>query len=168
MKQLITGLVVATLVGHAEAQTCLENVTRTAPDSRYELQNSGAEVWDKQTDLIWQRCSLGQSWDGNTCAGAAMGFSWQHALEAAKAAGGGWTLPNKRELQSLMEWACREPIVNVTVFPNTLSYWYWTSSSVAGRGDSVWIVNLYHGDDYYDSKIQRQGVYGVLLVRARQ
>ena len=42
MKRLLFGLLAATLAGHALAQTCPANVKRTAPDSRYELQNSGA------------------------------------------------------------------------------------------------------------------------------
>ena len=165
MKRLLFGLLAATLAGHALAQTCPANVKRTAPDSRYELQNSGAEVWDKQTDLIWQRCSLGQSWDGSSCTGAATGHTWQQALEAARAAGGGWALPDKRELQSLVERGCYNPAVNITVFPNTPSSGYWSSSSVAGYGDYAWLVYFYGGYDYgggkdYDNYVR--------LVRARQ
>jgi hypothetical protein len=165
MKRLLFGLLAATLAGHALAQTCPANVKRTAPDSRYELQNSGAEVWDKQTDLIWQRCSLGQSWDGSSCTGAATGHTWQQALEAAKAAGGGWALPNKRELQSLVERGCYNPAVNITVFPNTASSWYWSSSSVAGNGDYAWGVAF---DDGYDGLDYKGNGYYVRLVRARQ
>ena len=165
MKRLIPGLLAAALTGHALAQTCPANVKRTAPDSRYELQNSGAEVWDKQTDLIWQRCSLGQSWDGSSCTGAATGYTWQQALEAAKAAGGGWALPNKRELQSLVERGCNNPAVNSTFFPNTPSSGYWSSSSVAGYGDNAWDVDFGGGNGYDDGKYNDDYVR---LVRARQ
>ncbi len=165
MKRLIFCLLAATLTGHALAQTCPANVKRTAPDSRYELQNGGAEVWDKQTDLIWQRCSLGQSWDGSACTGAATRHTWQQALEAAKAAGGGWALPDKRELQSLVERGCNNPAINSTVFPNTPSSWFWSSSSVAGYGGTAWGVGFYYGNDPNDLK--DYGSY-VRLVRARQ
>ncbi len=165
MKRLIPGLLAATLTGHALAQTCPANVKRTAPDSRYELQNSGAEVWDKQTDLIWQRCSLGQGWDGSGCTGTPTGHTWQQALEAAKAAGGGWALPDKRELQSLVERGCYNPAVNSTVFPNTPSSWYWSSSSVAGYGGNAWAVYFYGGADYGGAKDDDSYVR---LVRARQ
>ena len=165
MKRLIPGLLAAVLTGHALAQTCPANVKRTAPDSRYELQNSGAEVWDKQTDLIWQRCSLGQSWDGSSCTGAATGHTWQQALEAARAAGGGWALPDKRELQSLVERGCYNPAVNSNVFPNTPASGYWSSSSVAGYGDGGRGVHFDYG---YGTRDLKGGDHYVRLVRARQ
>jgi hypothetical protein len=165
MKTLIPLLLTLTATGAALAQTCPANVKRSAPDSRYELQNSGAEVWDKQTDLIWQRCSLGQSWDGSTCTGAATRHTWQQALEAAKAAGGGWALPNKRELSSLVERGCYNPAINNMAFPNTPSSWYWSSSSVAGYGGYAWYVHFYDGYDGYGHKYSG---YYVRLVRARQ
>ena len=164
MKQLITGLLTVMLSGHAIAQVCPANVKRTAPDSRYEVQNSGAEVWDKQTDLVWLRCSLGQNWDGSTCTGVATNHTWQQALEAVKTVGGVWALPDKRELQSLVERGCYDPAINISVFPNTPSYWYWSSSSVAGSG--AWGVGFDDGGDGgYDVKY---GARYVRLVRPRQ
>lgn len=53
-----------TLNSLAFAQECRTDIDKTAPDSRYELLNDGKEVRDKKTGLIWQRCSLGQIWDG--------------------------------------------------------------------------------------------------------
>ncbi|MDO8330540.1 MAG: DUF1566 domain-containing protein [Fluviicoccus sp.] len=167
MKRFIPVLLAVTLSGHAFSQTCPANVKRTTPASRYELQNSGAEVWDKQTDLVWQRCSLGQSWDGSTCAGAPTRHTWQQALEAATAAGGGWMLPDKRELQSLVERGCFNPAINITVFPNTLSSWYWSSSSVASYSEFAWFVGFYNGIDNYHYELKSHEHY-VRLVRTRQ
>ena len=40
-------------------------------------------MWrDPKTNLVWMRCSLGQVWDGNTCAGEAKKYQWLDALEA--------------------------------------------------------------------------------------
>jgi hypothetical protein len=69
--------------GWAQAQTCNPNTARTAPDTRYSAINDGAEVKDSVTRLIWQRCSLGQRWNGKTCLGAAAAHSWAKAQEAA-------------------------------------------------------------------------------------
>ena len=166
MKMLIPLLLTLTATGAAVAQTCPANVKRTAPDSRYEVQNGGAEVWDKQTDLIWQRCSLGQSWDGSACTGAAVGHTWQQALEAAKAAGGGWLLPNQRELHSLVERGCNNPAINLTLFPNTpTNEWFWSSSSAAGDGDNAWSVRFHDG---YGGDVSKPNGFYVRLVRARQ
>ncbi|MDO3664492.1 hypothetical protein [Acinetobacter higginsii] len=51
------------------AQTYEEDQTTLTPDSRYELLNSGKEVKDKKTRLIWQRCLVGEQWDGQNCTG---------------------------------------------------------------------------------------------------
>jgi hypothetical protein len=67
----------------AQAQTCNPNTARTAPDTRYSAVNDGAEVKDSVTRLIWQRCSLGQRWNGKTCLGTAAAHSWAKAQEAA-------------------------------------------------------------------------------------
>lgn len=57
----------------------------------------------------WMRCALGQTWEGNTCAGEAKAFTFDEAQAAAKAlnAQGGahgksdWRVPTVRELASL-------------------------------------------------------------------
>lgn len=79
-------VVSATLSNWAHAQTCNPNTARTAPDSRYSAVNDGAEVKDSVTRLIWQRCSLGQRWNGKTCLGVAAAHSWTKAQEAANLA----------------------------------------------------------------------------------
>lgn len=108
------------------AQTCNPNIKPTRPDSRY--QDMGAEVKDTVTGLIWQRCSLGQTWNGSTCIGAATKYTWQQALTMAKNLGNGYRLPNIKELQSLVETKCYDPAINTNIFPNTLNNWYWSSS----------------------------------------
>ena len=128
----------------AQAQTCNPAMTRKAPDSRYTVQAGGVEVLDTQTGLIWQRCSLGQSWNGSTCAGSAGVYTWQSALQAARDLGNGWRVPNFKELQSLVEEACYSPAINETLFPATGSY-YWTSSPYADDGYYAWFVGLNTG-----------------------
>jgi hypothetical protein len=34
---------------------------------RYEAVNAGHHLRDPRSGLIWQRCVIGQTWDGNTC-----------------------------------------------------------------------------------------------------
>ena len=68
-------------------------------------------MWrDPKTNLVWMRCSLGQVWDGNTCTGEAKKYTWQEAMDAAKALNnnggfGGyrdWVVPHIEELFSLV------------------------------------------------------------------
>lgn len=152
-------------ITHSHAQTCNPNITRSAPDSRYQLVNDNTEVKDTQTGLIWQRCSLGQTWSGSSCTGTATTYNWTNALQTAANMGNGWRVPNIKELDSLVEQACYNASINETYFPNTVSSWYWSSSPVAGSSNSAWIV--YFGYGYDDSSGKSVNSY-VRLVRSSQ
>ena len=77
-------ILLAMLTSLASAQTCNPSKPITKPDTRYSAANNGAEVLDKITNLIWQRCSMGQRWNGKTCLGKAIGYNWDKAQEASK------------------------------------------------------------------------------------
>ena len=146
---------------------CNSAITRTAPDSRYELLNSNTEVKDTQTGLIWQRCSLGQTWSGTSCTGTAATYNWTNALQTAKNMGNGWRVPNIKELDSLIEQACYSPSINETYFPNTVNSYYWSSSPVAFNSNYAWIIFFSFGNDsyyYYDKNAN----FYVRLVRSGQ
>lgn len=140
------------LASTSYAQTCKDSITKTAPDSRYEILGNGNEVKDKQTGLIWQRCSLGQAWDatannGNgSCSGTASTHNWPEALTQALSLGNGYRLPNIKELQSLVEEACYSPAINNKIFPNTnTNTSYWSASPFANDGYNAWRVLFYDG-----------------------
>ena len=171
--QKIALITLMTLIAtFSHAQTCQSNIKNKTPDSRYQLLSNGSEVKDLKTGLIWQRCSLGQTWDGTTCTGTASQYTWQQALQAAKDAGNGLTLPNIKELSSLANRACYNPAINDTFFPNTpfdsSTYYggaYWSSSPVAGYGGNAWLVYFVYGNDYGGLK---DFAHFVRLVRASQ
>jgi hypothetical protein len=126
----------------AGAQKCSRQLTPTAPDSRYELLNQGAEVLDHRTQLVWQRCPTGMKWSGQSCDGSAQAMIWVDALQSARQAGPGWRLPNIKELRSLAERACREPALNTAVFPMSgdTGYSFWSSTS--GGETSYWAMTF--------------------------
>lgn len=73
-----------------------------------ELMKQG--IWrDAKTGLMWDRCSVGQSWNGTTCTGEAIQLNWQDAKDYVKkftnqqAKGGysDWRLPTIQELSSI-------------------------------------------------------------------
>lgn len=135
--------------------TCNPALPQTTPDNQFLLKASNTIVRDNKTGLQWQRCSLGQTWNttNNRCDidGTPALFSWEQALAAAKAnrlsGFGDWRLPNKKELASLLELSCSSPAINTTLFPNTVSGRYWTSTPVS-YADSfyVWFVDFTSGD----------------------
>ena len=157
------------LAAHSSAATCRNDITASTPDQDFTLHNDGT-VTHNSTGLMWMRCSLGQTWDGSTCTGAASTFTWQNALGAAQshnfAGHSDWRLPNKNELASLVEQRCVSPAINSKIFPSTPTGGsFWSSSPHAGYSDDAWGVDFGGGYVYNDSKY---GYDQVRLVRAEQ
>ena len=98
---------------------------------------NGALVTDDATQMSWQRCALGQSWDGatSTCTGTATVYnSWTNALataaDANAAALGGfsdWRVPSFQELLGLVEPGST-PAINAAAFPGAPASTFWTAS----------------------------------------
>ena len=137
------------LVAHAADRVCDPDIPTIAPDSRFEILADGKEVKDKKTGLIWQRCSIGQSWDGTTCSGDPTSLTWQQALQQAKSAGNGYHLPSFKEAASLSDPGCT-PAMNTNIFFNmpVFSY-YWTSTPNALKDNQVLYYNFYSAQAVY-------------------
>ena len=143
------------------------DINITKPDNIYTDHRDGT-VTDKETGLMWQKCSLGLS--GADCTtGTAVTHTWQAALAAANTNTGNgysdWRLPNKNELASLTEKACINPAINETVFPATVSKLYWSSALYSDISYFAWVVHFYYGDVNNDFKLNS---YSVRLVRGSQ
>jgi hypothetical protein len=141
---------------------CDSSVNSTTPTSRFEFpaQESGT-LADRYTGLIWMRCPAGANWSevDQSCQGdgslQAL-FSWTQALvyaesQPAQAGRSKWRLANKKELASIVEYQCRLPALNTTLFPNLnepLSETrYWTSTPLVYFSQpSVWAVNFSDGE----------------------
>lgn len=147
------------------AQSCNPAMRTYTPTSRFVPHDDGT-VDDSATGLTWMRCALGQRWEGGTCVGTPLGYTWQQALQAALdtefAGRGDWRLPNIRELRSIVERRCQYPAINQTIFPGEASYWYWSASPVAGLADRSWDLAFTTG---YDDRGRRSGADAVRLVR---
>ncbi len=124
---------------------------------------NGAEVTDTDTSLVWQRCSVGQTWSGSTCTGTASTMTHEAALTTARDSTGGWRLPNVKELASLADKGCSNPAIDSTAFPATPLTWYWSATPYAGDASGAW--GVFFGNVY---GYNRNGTYAVRLVRASQ
>ena len=163
----------ATLLAAAlNAQTCRDSITESTPTSRFTISDN--TIIDNTTNLEWQRCRLGTTWDAsaNGCADDGVSdnetYTWEQALEAAASnalnGGSDWRLPNIKELASIVEEACYNPAINLELFPNTPSDGFWSSSPYADDSGHAWYVNFYYGygNDYYRNTSEY-----VRLVRSR-
>jgi hypothetical protein len=149
---LITSL--PSLAVHA---VCVDAANNTTPNDRFTLNSDGTAI-DNQTGLMWNRCSVGQTWDGDssTCTGTAIMQNWAEALSAAENASDAghtdWYLPNIKELASIVEQSCTDPAVNPNVFPNTPSENYWSSSPSAEEDNKSWYMDFNTGGDLVSNR----------------
>jgi hypothetical protein len=119
--------------------------TETRSQTRFVLR--GGEALDTKTGLIWQRCSLGMTWDSkHGCLGEVMSVGLDEAITQAKKLGGNWRVPSGPELESLIDRSCGGPVVDVSVFPDITkdedgAADYWTTNPVG-------TANLYYFFDF--------------------
>ncbi|PTN35132.1 DUF1566 domain-containing protein [Desulfonatronum sp. SC1] len=110
--------------------------------------NGDGTVTDTTTGLMWQKCSFGQTWTGGQCTGSATPRTWQQAMEAAEsltwANQDDWRLPNRNELQSLVDYSLFSPSI-APVFADYTEH-YWSSTTNAHFPDYAWLVYFFSGD----------------------
>lgn len=147
------------------AQNCNARVLNDTPTTRYIIATDGT-VLDKQTGLIWMRCTVGQKWDGISCNGSRSFMLWQTALQTAKnnnfAGKNDWRLPNKKELHSLVGSRCSYPVNNTVIFPGATSDEFWSSSPYARNSSYAWSIDFNNG---YDRGSSKDNLYAIRLVR---
>jgi Protein of unknown function (DUF1566) len=146
---------------------CRTDIKPDTPDSRFVV-NANGTVTDNKTQLMWKQCPVGLS--GAACAvGTAQTLTWKGALDnsAATSLAGfsDWRVPNIKELESIVERRCYNPSINETVFPNSPSNLFWSSSVYAGDPNFAWVVNFYYG--YGNGSVKNNSNY-VRLVRSGQ
>jgi hypothetical protein len=105
-------------------------------------------VRDTSTGRMWQRCAAGQS--GESCGiGSATTMDWQAALAYCDGLSLGgyddWRLPDRNELQNIVDYGRDSPSIDPTAFPGTTSGTYWSSSPYSGSSSYAWRVDFYFG-----------------------
>lgn len=63
------------------------------------LLEPGDTVLDSKTNLVWRRCSLGETWNGSGCDGSPREVTFAEATQASPK---GWRVPSIRELSTLV------------------------------------------------------------------
>lgn len=158
-------LLVVCLLGSVAGaeQYCRDYKAATTPDEDFVVHQNGT-VTHRESGLMWMRCSLGQTWTGSTCEGYASKHNWRDAVQLGQdqqfAGHDDWRLPEKQELELLLEKRCETPMINLAIFPNTPSGWYWTASMPGLEDDShmAWYVSFSLGRVHNQRKENRNRV----------
>ncbi|MEO7252673.1 MAG: DUF1566 domain-containing protein, partial [Casimicrobium sp.] len=133
----------------ALAIICPANLGATStPDSDYGI-NADETVNQLSTGLMWKRCLEGAS--GVNCAATPSTDSlWNAALTKSvnsRFAGyDDWRIPNRQELESLVNDTCHSPAINTTIFPGSVGVLTWTSTPYAAQAGRAWMVDFNVGD----------------------
>ncbi len=110
--------------------------------------NADGTIKDKQTGLLWQKCSVGLS--GASCGtGTATQMNWATALTTCSGlslASKTWRLPSVTELSSIADKTLStSPSINITMFPATVAYIYWSSTTYAPNTPNAYLVSFLDG-----------------------
>jgi hypothetical protein len=134
--------------------------------------NGSGTVTDNNTDLMWQKCSAGQTNDTD-CSGTALTYNWYQAtgtyhdsynpssqticgaLNSSNFAGyQDWRLPSALELQTIVDYsiASLSPSIMAASFPNTQVDYYWSTSTDPYHLSYAWHVHFGSGIVNRDSR----------------
>lgn len=118
------------------------------------VDNNDGTVTDTETGLMWQK-------------GTAPGtYTWQQALAYAEeltlAGHSDWRLPNRNELQTLVDYSRYNPAIDPILEVSAVLPFYWSSTSNAYHMGNAWFVYFDDGYVYYDKKSEK---YYVRVVR---
>jgi len=107
-----------------------------------EFSRTSGVVTDSATSLQWQD-------DYSDNAGNIKNATWTAAIDYCEALTLGghtdWKLPNKKELLSIVDYATYSLAMS-SVFQNTSSSNYWSSTTDANDTSDAWLVHFYYGD----------------------
>ena len=100
------------------------------------VDNGNGTITDTQTGLTWLSASQGTATFGSAL-DQCEGGTW--------AGHDDWRLPDRNELQSIVEYGAYNPAVNASAFPGTVSGNYWSSSLRMAAPSQAWYVSFSNG-----------------------
>lgn len=155
----------------SQAAECGAGVVRagTLPSTPADdfIDNRDGTVTHLLTGLVWKRCAEGQVWSGNACVGDLALVRWEEALQMSVASGyasaSDWRVPNRKELESIVEYCGHSPAINQAMFPPTPSERFWSSTTFVETPVHAW--DVYFSDGYSGIANKQDGRAAVRLVR---
>jgi len=114
---------------------------QTHPDGRLDIhfdpKGAGA---DTATHVTISAAPPRLEWSPTLCDGKQV--DQEEARKACAALGPGWDLPERMELESILDLKRHDPAVDTSRFPDTKSTYYWTKTDCAWSSDGAWVVGF--------------------------
>ncbi|MEM7828109.1 MAG: DUF1566 domain-containing protein, partial [Candidatus Aenigmatarchaeota archaeon] len=139
--------------GQGKVIPCPSPGESTAQDGSYTIRppsftvNPDGTVFDNNTWLMWQQQDDGvtRTWDEakSYCDGLTLGGYSD------------WRLPEKKELESIINYGKYNPAIDLSVFPGTHPDNYWSSTIATCEPKQAWYVHFGSGMDIWDNSTQR-------------
>jgi hypothetical protein len=124
------------------------------------IMNGDGTAIDPQSGLMWQM---------ETAPGT---YTWQQALSYAQELNSAnylghtdWRLPNRNELQSLLDYSQGHPSIDPLLAADAVPSYYWSSTTCVNDPSDAWPFDFCHGYVHYAGKWNS---YSVRVVRAGQ
>ena len=160
-----------TLSNTSFAYECADHI-RSTDMQRFDDNHDGT-LTDIDSGLTWMRCALGQRWEGNTCLGQPERYTWQSALHAVRqfnqkngyAEYKDWRMPRLPELAGIIERHCKEPRINLQLFPTTPATYFWAVDTKPKTYDQAYVMDF--GSEGVTTLLKSDQAL-VRLVRGRQ
>lgn len=110
------------------------------------------KVFDKKTQLIWMRCSIGSKWKDNIgCDQIPNTMSYHEAKDVKNSLNNGWRIPTIEELKTIFIDQCEHSALNSKLFPDIklLDNFapYWSSTPVEQMPSLIYYI------DFIDKKL---------------
>lgn len=160
LKSLFFSFLISGLVMPVYAQKCDSSKSATAPFSQFS-HAATATITDNKNKHTWLRCPVGMSWDGSSCTGISLKYTWTGAVAAVeelnqkKVAGrSDWRLPTVEELATVVERRCFKPAIDLKAFPYSPESGFWTDTPVEGVQPRAWVIHFLNGKPYIAKKTQ--------------
>jgi hypothetical protein len=142
--------------GHDKSQNYIVRAVSGAQLSDNLIDNGDGTVTDTTTGLMWQQSETDA-------------IAWEAAIaycENLELAGyDDWRLPNRNELQSIVDYETYDPAIDTALFPGAMSSGYWSSTTRVYNTAGAWHVGFIAG--YVRNGIKLDG-YDVRAVRGGQ
>jgi hypothetical protein len=138
-------------------EVCSSTADPTTPEDKFTVFDNG-QLLDLTTNLMWMRCSIGQTWVNGTsiCSGEAEPYTWKQALELSVGysfnASTNWRLPNIKELSSITERSCTRPSINGSLFPDTPPDDFWSSTPSMSDPERAWVIAFFNSSNSIKAK----------------